>query len=308
MLEAEKAGVPAPRTVLASDEEAIRAAGPAALPRQAGRGPGVRRDVRREGRGRAEPRRRRRGLAPRPRARVRHDRAGARPGRHRPHLLALHLRRARRRAARQRRRPQGAPEPDRLRDVGGLRGRLRARGRGAGPAAAPLGGLHRVRARRDGARPAGRLLQADRGQHTCADLGRAGHDPRLRPRRARLSRPGRREGRAARDVQGGRALDLPRQGRGSRSSSRGGGGSASASSPRPTSAAARCAPASPRTTCAGRSRRSGTSAGGPDARRAGRPRELHAPVRPRAGLGPGASRARRRPRHLAVRLRRPARA
>jgi len=76
---------------------------------------------------------------------------------------------------------KGPPGPAALRDERGLRGAARARGRGAGAKAPPPGRLQGIRARRARPRPPRRRAEAGRGEHAPAGVGRDSHGPRFQP-------------------------------------------------------------------------------------------------------------------------------
>ena len=152
--EAERANVLLPATITPDSEEAIRSSGlrPPYLIKPV-TGTGVRVPVRREALRRRRPRRGRGRVAPRERPRLRDGRAGADPRLAGEDLLALHVHRARRRGARERRRPQAAPGPAPLRHERRVprrvrRARARARAAPASRRRLPRLRAGRVRARR----------------------------------------------------------------------------------------------------------------------------------------------------------------
>ena len=175
--EAERAGVDAPRTVAADSIETLRALDL--------RPPFLLKPV--EGQHFAGSFGEKVMVAPTPdelvaawkrakRARVRHGRPGAHPGLRETDLVAVRLHRPQRPAARDRDRREGAAGPAPLRherrlphDAAAARARARA-------AAARERGLQGLRPRRVRARPPRRRLQAARGEHARADVGRGRDD------------------------------------------------------------------------------------------------------------------------------------
>ena len=188
---AAEAGVAAPATFFAETEEAVRAARAAApVPAEAGRRARSTRSVRRQG-GRRERRRRGRGGLARRRATrgfemILQELDSRLP---RGRLLALHVRRAERRPARDRRRPQGAPGPAPLRHERRIRGPLRARRPRSRAAPARVRRLPGLRSRRVRARSARRRVQGARGEHAPAGVGGHRDDGHVRRRADRVRRP-----------------------------------------------------------------------------------------------------------------------